>query len=79
MQTITELAFFNVADKPVNTGQRFSRAYRIIKAQVSFDPQCLSLCANIVFQPFPPFWIKSISIGKFIQKRLKIAELRRRR
>ena len=74
MQTITELAFFDIADKPINTRQRFSWAYRLIKAQISLNPKRLSLCAYNIFQSVPPFWIKPVSIGEFIQKRFKIAE-----
>ena len=75
MQALTKLAFLDITDKLVNAGQGLSRADVFIKAQISFYAEGFCFGADIVFQPLPPFRIKTICVRKFIQQGFQIAEL----
>ena len=62
MQAITELGFFDVTDKTVDTRDRFGCADVVGNAQIILDPQNARLIANIRLQTVPTLGIKPVRV-----------------
>ena len=68
VEAIAVLAFLDVADEGVNSGQRLGRGTGSIEAKVIFDPRRLRLGADRVDQPVAARGVEPIGGGIFIQQ-----------